>query len=60
MVAMAERMDGMSMGLEPDFLSNFRRAVTEALALSGSVAFAAALLLRVYVSRRVVPPVQEM
>ncbi len=60
MAAMAEMMGGESMMLELDLFSNFRNAVTEALLLSGSAAFVAALILSVFVSRRVVLPVQEM
>jgi histidine kinase len=60
MAAMAEMMGGMSMMLELDLFSNFRNAVTEALLLAGSAAFVAALVLSVFVSRRVVLPVQEM
>jgi two-component system sensor histidine kinase BaeS len=60
MAAMTQMMGGMSMGLDLDFFSNFRHAVTEALVLAGSAAFIAALLLSVFVSRRVVLPVQEM
>ncbi len=60
MAAMAEMMGGTSMMLELDLFSNFRNAVTEALLLSGSAAFVAALILSVFVSRRVVLPVQEM
>lgn len=60
MAAMAEMMGGTSMMLELDFFSSFRSAVTEALLLAGSAAFIAALVLSVFVSRRVVLPVQEM
>jgi histidine kinase len=60
MAAMAEMMGGTSMMLELDFFSSFRNAVTEALLLAGSAAFVAAALLSIFVSRRVVRPVQEM
>jgi two-component system sensor histidine kinase BaeS len=60
MAAMAEMMGGMSRMLELDFFSSFRNAVTEALLLAGSAASVAAVLLSVFVSRRVVLPVQEM
>ncbi|MCL7453090.1 MAG: ATP-binding protein [Anaerolineae bacterium] len=51
---------GMSRSLEMDFFSSFRNAVTEALLLAGSAAFVAAVILSIFVSRRVVLPVQEM
>jgi len=60
MVAMSEMMGGMSRMLELDFFQSFRNAVTEALLVAGSAAFAAAVILSVFVSRRVVLPVQEM
>lgn len=60
MTAMAEMMGGMSRMLEVDLFSSFRNAVTEAILLSGSAAFAAAVLLSIFVSRRIVLPVQEM
>jgi signal transduction histidine kinase len=60
MVAMSDTMGGMSRMLELDFFQSFRNAVTEALLVAGSAAFAAALVLSLFVSRRVVLPVQEM
>ncbi len=60
MAAMGEMMGGMSRVLELDFFVSFRNAVTEALFVAGSAAFAAAVVLSVFVSRRVVLPVQEM
>lgn len=60
MAAMGETMGGMSRVLELDFFVSFRNAVTEALFVAGSAAFAAAVVLSVFVSRRVVLPVQEM
>lgn len=60
MAAMAEMMDGQMMGLNADLFASFRRAVTEALALAGSAALLAGLVVSVLVSRRVVLPVQEM
>jgi len=60
MAAMAEMMGGQMMGLGTDLYGNFRNAVTEAILLAGSAAFVAALVLSVFVSRRVVLPVQEM
>jgi signal transduction histidine kinase len=46
--------------LEADLFANFDNAVTEAVALATLVAFVAALVLSLFVSRRVVVPVQEM
>jgi histidine kinase len=60
MAAMAEMMGSRSMMMELDFFSSFRTAVTEALLLSGSAASIAAVILSIFVSRRVVLPVQEM
>jgi two-component system sensor histidine kinase BaeS len=60
MAAMAEMMGGGMMGLNADLFGNFRRAVTEALALAGGAAFVVALVVSIFVSRRVVLPVQEM
>lgn len=60
MAAMAEMMGGRVAGLNADLFTNFRRAVTEALALAGGAAFVAALVVSILVSRRVVLPVQEM
>jgi histidine kinase len=60
MAAMAGMMGGQMMGLGTDLYSNFRNAVTEAILVAGSAAFVAALVLSVFVSRRVVLPVQEM
>jgi histidine kinase len=60
MAAMAQTMGDASEALEMDLFTNFRNAVTEALALSALAAFLAALALSFFVSRRVVLPVQEM
>ena len=60
MLAMAEMMGGRMMGMGMDLYTNFRSAVTEALALAAVSAFLAALAVSIYVSRRVVSPVQEM
>jgi len=60
MAVMAEMMGGMSRMLELDFFSSFRNAVTESLLLAGSAASIVAVALSVFVSRRVVLPVQEM
>jgi histidine kinase len=60
MAAMAQMMGGRMMGMNVDLFTNFRRAVTEAMVLAGSAAFLAALAVSVFVSRRVVVPVQQM
>jgi signal transduction histidine kinase len=60
MAAMADMMGGMSRMMNIDLFTNFRAAVTEALLLSAVSAFSAAVVLSVFVSRRVVLPVQEM
>jgi len=60
MAAMADMMGGQMMDLGADLYGNFRNAVTEAILLAGSAAFVAALVLSVFVSRRVVVPVQQM
>jgi histidine kinase len=57
---MAQMMGGRMMGMNADLFTNFRRAVTEAMVLAGSAAFLAALAVSVFVSRRVVVPVQQM
>jgi histidine kinase len=51
---------GRMMGMGMDLFANFRTAVTEALALAAGAAFLAAVAVSVFVSRRVVLPVQEM
>ncbi|MGD8623709.1 MAG: ATP-binding protein [Anaerolineae bacterium] len=60
MASMAQMMGGMSRMMDTDLFTNFRRAVTEALVLAGLAAFVAAVVLSLFVSRRVVLPVQEM
>jgi len=60
MAAMAAMMGGRSSALEQDFFTNFRNAVTEALSLAAVAAFLAAVAVSLFVSRRVVLPVQEM
>ena len=60
MAAMAQMMGGRMMGMNVDLFTNFRSAVTEALFLAGSAAFLAALAVSIFVSRRVVVPVQQM
>ena len=62
--AMSSMMMGMmgndSTALEADLFVNFRKAVTEALTLAALAAFGAAVVVSLFVSRRVVLPVQEM
>ena len=58
-MASGQMMD-MDMDLDLDLFTNFRSAVTEALAVAGMAAFLAALAVSLFVSRRVVLPVQEM
>lgn len=60
MGAMNEMMGGQMMSMGMDLFANFRTAVTEALALAAGAAFLAAVAVSVFVSRRVVLPVQEM
>jgi two-component system sensor histidine kinase BaeS len=60
MAAMAQMMGGMGQAMEMDLFANFRQAVTEALILAVSAASVTAVVLSVFVSRRVVLPVQEM
>ena len=60
MAAMAQMMGGRMMGMNVDLFTNFRRAVTEAMVLAGSAAFLAAVAVSLFVSRRVVVPVQRM
>jgi len=60
MAAMASMMGANSEQLELDLFANFQRATTEALALAMLAAFVAALVLSLFISRRVVLPVQEM
>ncbi|HSR29723.1 MAG TPA: ATP-binding protein [Anaerolineae bacterium] len=60
MSAMAEMMGGRMMGMGMDLFTNFQSAVNEALALATLAAFLAAVAASIFVSRRVVLPVQEM
>ena len=53
-------MGGRTMMMGVDLFTNFRSAVSEALTLAAIAAFAAAVVVSVFVSRRVVLPVQEM
>jgi two-component system sensor histidine kinase BaeS len=58
--AMGRMMGANSGQLQVDLFTNFENAVTEAVALATLVAFVAALILSLFISRRVVLPVQEM
>jgi two-component system sensor histidine kinase BaeS len=60
MASMADMMGGRMMGMGQDLFTNFRLAVTEAVALAALAAFGAAVAASAFVSRRVVLPVQEM
>jgi histidine kinase len=60
MASMSQMMGGRSMMMGMDLFNNFRNAVSEALTLAAVAAFAAAVVVSVFVSRRVVSPVQEM
>ena len=58
--AMTSMMGPSSGQLEADLFASFDNAVTEAVALATLVAFVAAFILSLFISRRVVVPVQEM
>jgi two-component system sensor histidine kinase BaeS len=60
MSAMADMMGSQMMGMGMDLFISFRSAVTEALAVAGIAASLAAVVVSLFVSRRVVLPVQEM
>ncbi len=60
MSAMADMMGGRMRGMGLDLFTNFRSAVIEALTLAGLSALLAAVVVSLFVSRRVVLPVQEM
>jgi len=62
MLAMSGMMSGMMRGarLEMDLFTNFRAAVTEALALAVLAASLVAVLVSLFISRQVVAPVREM
>jgi len=59
LAAMAAMM-GSDEALAADLFDNFRAAVTEAMALATVAAFLAAIIVSLFVTRRVVSPVQEM
>lgn len=63
MVGMQQMMMGSQMSMqemEADLFINFRAAVTEALLFSTAAAFISAILVSLFVSQRVVTPVQHM
>ncbi|MFC1974793.1 sensor histidine kinase [Chloroflexota bacterium] len=65
MVGMRMMMDQMQPGmgvqqLEADLLTNYRAAVTEALLVATVVALLSAIVVSIFVSRRVVTPIRQM
>ncbi len=60
MAAMAVIMGNMAPEMELDLFTNFRSAVNEALALAALAAFLVAIVVSLFVSRRIVAPVREM
>ena len=60
MAAMAVMMGNMAPEMELDLFTNFRNAVNEALALAALAAFLVAIVVSLFVSRRIVAPVREM
>ncbi len=60
MAAMAVIMGNMAPEMELDLFTNFRNAVNEALALAALAAFLLAIVVSLFVSRRIVAPVREM
>jgi histidine kinase len=60
MAAMAVIMGNMAPEMELDLFTNFRNAVNEALALAALAAFLVAIVISLFVSRRIVAPVHEM
>jgi histidine kinase len=66
MSAMGSEMSGMmgdstsDMDLNADLFSNFRLAVNEALIFATVASFFAAVLVSIFVSRRIVSPIREM
>lgn len=59
MAQMAAMMGG-STGMMTDLTESFSRAVNEVLLVAASLAFATAVLVSTFVTRRIVKPVQEM
>lgn len=60
LAAMGSMMGDMRMSLETDLFASYRAAVVEALAWAAGAATAAAVILSVLISRRVVDPVRQM
>jgi histidine kinase len=60
MAAMAVIMGNMAPEMELDLFTNFRNAVNEALALAALAAFLLAIVVSLFVSRRIGAPVREM
>lgn len=60
MAAMAVMMGNLAPEMELDLFTNFRNAVNEALALAALAAFLVAIVVSLFVSRRIVAPVREM
>jgi signal transduction histidine kinase len=58
--AMTALMGGSSPELRADLFNNFQRAVNESLSLSTLAAFLVAVVVSIFVSRRIVTPVREM
>jgi len=59
LAAMAESM-GPDTAMADDLFENFRKGVTEALTVATAAAVIVSVLLSLYISRRVVAPIQEM
>jgi signal transduction histidine kinase len=60
LAAMSRMMGGPLGARQAEFFANFRQAATEALMLAALAAFAAAVIVSLFVSQRVVLPVKEM
>ncbi len=62
MGSMRSMMDGMTgaMNMEDDLFLNFRAAVNESLGLAATAALLVAVLVSLFISRRVVGPIQDM
>ncbi len=62
MGAMRSMMDGMTgaMNMEDDLFLNFRAAVNESLGLAATAALLVAVLVSLFISRRVVGPIRDM
>jgi histidine kinase len=60
MVGMQGMMGGMMGGTEMDMFDNFRAGVNESLAIAAFAALVVALVASIFISRRVVAPLQEL